>query len=325
MFNLPTIPSSKELIDKAFREGSKTAKIHRSTRAPHDKRMRKSEEQRVEIVGRELEIELRTILKRFPQYEDLSEFHRKLLDIKVDRDRYKHALGAVHWCAKSIAQLRRETMRDMKGRRDASGSMAFLGRAASMVKRISKELDELARIKAILKEFPTVEDIPTAVVSGYPNVGKSTFMRNITGSDVKVASYPFTTQSILIGHTMLGHFKHQVIDSPGLLDRPMDERNEIEMQAVLAIKELADVVIYIIDATQDADAQLSLLEEIREKFDARIVVIVNKIDAVEKDIVDRVVGRLSGYKVYCITANEPAECVKVFRDIWKKEDGHRDD
>jgi len=319
MFNLPTIPSSKELIDKAFKQGSKTAKVLRSTRAPHEKRMRKSEEQRVEIVGKEIEIELRTILKRFPQYDDLSEFHKRLLDIKVDKDRYKHSLGAVNWCARNVSQLRRESLRDMKGRRDSTVSMAFLGRAASMVKRISKDLDELAKIKAILKEFPTIEDIPTAVVSGYPNVGKSTFMRNLTGSDVKVASYPFTTQSILIGHTMLGHMKYQVIDSPGLLDRPMEERNEIELQAVLAIKELADVVIFIIDPTIDAGPQLSLLKDIKEKFETRIVVAVNKIDAAEKEGVESIVRELAGYTVYTISANDKEDCQRVFRDIWKKE------
>jgi nucleolar GTP-binding protein len=216
MFRLPNVPTSDDLIDKAFHQGSKVAKATRSSRKPREKRMRVSEHRRVTVIGGVIESDLLSIVKNFPSYEELPNFHKRLLEIKIDKDVYKQSLGAVHWCLKNVQQLKRETLRDLKGRNDTRPAQDFLGRVASMVKKIRKDLDELIEIKAVLREFPDLEDVPTLVVSGYPNVGKSTFMKSLTGSDVQIAPYPFTTQSILIGHTMRRHQRYQVIDSPGL-------------------------------------------------------------------------------------------------------------
>ncbi|MBN2250500.1 MAG: 50S ribosome-binding GTPase [Candidatus Altiarchaeota archaeon] len=316
MFKLPHVPSAEDLIDKALRKGSKTAKAARSTRAPIVKRMKRSEERRVDTAGRVIESDLRAIVKNFPSYDQLPDFHRRLLDIKIEKDRYKKSLGAVQWCLNNVSALRKETLRDIKIRGDSKQAKAFLGRAASMVKRISKDLEELTGIKRVLKEFPALEDAPTLVICGYPNVGKSTFMRNLTGSDVKIAGYPFTTQSILMGHKKIRYTKYLIIDSPGLLDRPMEERNKIELQAVLAIEELADVILYIIDPFMETGPQLSLLEEIRNKFDLRVYVAINKMDCADEKDVREVTDRLKDCTVYKISAKRKEDCEKVFEDIF---------
>jgi nucleolar GTP-binding protein len=186
-----------------------------------------------------------------------------------------------------------------------------------MVKKISKDLDDLIEIKKILSEFPVIEDLPTMVVCGYPNVGKSTFMRNLTGSEVKIASYPFTTQSILIGHTNIKYQKYQIIDSPGLLDRAMEKRNKIELEAVLAIKELADVILFIVDPNQDVSSQLSLLKEVSSSFEAPVYVAVNKADVTSKERIDEVLKEVSGYRSFSISANNGSDCIQVFQSIFK--------
>ena len=43
--------------------------------------------------------------------------------------------------------------------------------------------------------------------------------------------YAFTTKSLFVGHMDHKYLRWQVIDTPGLLDRPLEERNTIEMQA----------------------------------------------------------------------------------------------
>ncbi len=51
-----------------------------------------------------------------------------------------------------------------------------------------------------------------------------------TRADVDVQPYAFTTKSLFIGHMDYKYLRWQVIDTPGILDRPLEERNTIEMQ-----------------------------------------------------------------------------------------------
>ena len=48
-----------------------------------------------------------------------------------------------------------------------------------------------------------------------------------------VQPYAFTTKSLFVGHTDYKYLRWQVIDTPGILDRPLEERNTIEMQVSL--------------------------------------------------------------------------------------------
>ncbi len=317
-FNLPHVPKADEILDDAFRQGAKEAKVRRSVRAPFKERMRESEEARVKYIGNSIQSDLRKIVKRFPSYDQLSPFHKRLLEIKIDKDNYKKSLGAAQWCLDNVSRLKLDTLNHLKEyRKDTQASREFQGRVSSMVKRIAKDLDELIEIKKILREFPVIEDLPTMVVCGYPNVGKSTFMKNLTGSEVKIASYPFTTQSILIGHTNIKYQKYQIIDSPGLLDRAMEQRNKIELEAVLAIKELADVILFLVDPTQDIEAQVSLLKEVSSSFESPVFVAVNKADVASKDSIDAAQKAAASFPSFCISANNAADCVRVFQSVFK--------
>jgi nucleolar GTP-binding protein len=317
MFNLPYIPTSEELVDKSFRHGSEKAKAKRSTRKPREKRLLRSEEARVKTIGKIIKSDLKAIVKNFPSYDQLPSFYQKLLDIRVDKDRYKKSLGAVQWCINSIERIERESLTNIRRRRDTGFAREFLGRSSSMVAQISGDLDELIDIKKTLRGFPAVEDLPTLVIAGYPNVGKSTFMKNLTGSGVKIASYPFTTKQILIGHRKIKHQRYQIIDSPGILDRSMEKRNQIELQAILAISELADRILFLIDPSQEIEAQINLLKEIEKGFKIPITVAINKKDMVDKEALEKLNVRLKLPSDRVISAKDIDECVAVFEDIMK--------
>ena len=47
---------------------------------------------------------------------------------------------------------------------------------------------------------------------------------------MEVQPYAFTTKSLYVGHMDYRYLRWQVIDTPGILDRPLEERNTIEMQ-----------------------------------------------------------------------------------------------
>ena len=315
MFDLPYVPSAKDLVDVSFGQGRKMARdVRGQKRKNKELKILASEERRVNIIGRNIEGQLKSIIERFPSYEQLPEFYQKLLDLKIEKNRYKRSLGAVNWCSGKVKQLRERTLRDMRSSRDKELSKKFLGRVSSMIQRISGDLDTLIEIKIMLDSFPVIKDEPTLVVAGYPNAGKSTFVKNLTGSNIKIAEYPFTTQSIMIGKIKVRYTQYQIIDTPGLLDRPMSKRNKVELEAVLALQFLSNVILFLIDPMGDVEEQLGLLAEVSENFKTKIFVGINKMDIASAPVVEGLSGRLSGvYEVMTLSANNPEECAVVFR------------
>jgi nucleolar GTP-binding protein len=322
MCRLPYVPTAQELIDKSFRIGAKSAKSFRSSKKPKRKEIRLliAEERRVQAISKIICSDLKAIIKNFPSYEKLPKFYQKLLDIKVEKDKYKKSLGALQWCKKEVNKLAKRILKEIRKNKDPSLSREFLGRIASIIKQISPELENLIEIKKILREFPTIENLPTLVIAGYPNVGKSTFMRSLTGSKVKIESYPFTTQKILIGHKNFHYQKYQIIDTPGLLDRKIEKRNKSELQAILAIQELADKILFIFDPTQEIKAQEFLFNEIKEYFEkTEIFVVINKKDIIiaERGKIEEIKGKLKSFFPIEISAKSEEDCEEIFMRIFE--------
>ncbi|MFB6130469.1 MAG: NOG1 family protein, partial [Salinigranum sp.] len=144
-------------------------------------------------------------------------------------------------------------------------------RMADVVEEIEDDLLRVGEARDALKDLPDVRpEEPAIVVAGYPNVGKSSFVNAVTRARNEIASYPFTTKGVGIGHFERDRIRYQIIDTPGLLDRPEEERNDIERQAVSALTHLADAVLFIVDASGDCgyplEAQLELREEVVRRF-----------------------------------------------------------
>ena len=313
MFKLPYIPTAQSLIDKTFGKGSLEAKKKRSTspHVPKEVRSKRGEEERIKTISNIVLSELKAIIKQFPSYDRLPLFYQELLDVRIDKNKYKKSLGAVQWCVNNIEDLRKKSYCGIKYSKKEENakiskiSHGFMGRSASFIKQISRDLDNLIEIKGILRNFPEIQEQPTLVVAGFPNVGKSTFLRTLTGSKVKIAAYPFTTQEIYIGHIKPKYLKYQIIDTPGLLDRPMKNRNKVELQAILAMKHLADVLLFIIDSTGNLDEQFSLLSEINKEFSGPpIIVTINKIDLIDEKELDEIENKLNENKLNENNLNE---------------------
>ncbi len=87
--------------------------------------------------------------------------------------------------------------------------------------------------------------------------------------------------------------KIQIIDTPGLLDRPILDMNEIELNAMVALEHLADAIFFIIDVSETCgfsiESQFNLSYEIKRIFDVPMVYLFNKIDIadVNKDTNDK--------------------------------------
>ena len=161
---------------------------------------------------------------------------------------------------------------------------AALGRMAGIVKRQKDPLAYLEQVRQHLARLPSIEvNTRTLILAGYPNVGKSSFMNKITRADVDVQPYAFTTKSLFVGHMDYKYLRWQVIDTPGILDHPLEEMNTIEMQSVTALAHLRACVLYFMDLSGECgysvSQQVQLFNNIRPLFANKPVFLaINKID-----------------------------------------------
>ncbi|MBZ9570306.1 NOG1 family protein [Methanobrevibacter sp. TMH8] len=283
---IPTIPTPDELLDKGFRRGKKAADLARTSKIPKRLKGKRIEETRVITACQVIKDRLKMIIDRVPDIETLPEFYQDYIDITVGVDDMKKALGALNWAYGILTQLEKDyagRIRRAPSEKASSLQKQAYGRIASVVNKIKKDLDFLDFAKANLRNMPTIDfEATTIVIAGFPNVGKSTLLRQITDATPEVANYPFTTKGIQIGHLERNWKKIQIIDTPGLLDRPILDMNEIELNAMVALEHLADAIFFIIDVSETCgftiDAQYNLSEEINRIFDVPMVYLFNKID-----------------------------------------------
>ena len=274
---ISTVPKGDELIDKAF---------SRANRAGRGKTIKvAAERSRVKTASNILSDNLKNIVRRFPNFDELPKFYLNLTDVIVGVESLKMSLASVQWAGEKIHKLSYEYISRIgdKNTKDPTivRKQAF-GRMASIIREIDSDLEFLGEARNKLRKLPTVSDLPTIVVSGFPNVGKSSFMSTVSSAKPKIDTYPFTTKGVSVGLIFKDNDRYQIIDTPGLFDRPLSKRNKIELQAILALKYLGDVILFIIDPTETCgytlEEQLSLKDELKNEFDIPMLIVANKDD-----------------------------------------------
>jgi len=232
---------------------------------------------------------LAKILEEFPRVDDVHPFYADLMNVLYDKDHYKLALGQVNMARNLIDRIARDYVKLLKYGdslyRCKALKRAALGRMCTLMRKQGASLAYLEQVRQHLARLPSIDpSTRTLLVCGYPNVGKSSFMNVVTRADVEVQPYAFTTRSLFVGHTDYGYLRWQVIDTPGILDRPLEERNTIEMQSITALAHLRCCVLYIVDISETCGysiaQQAALFESIKPLFANKpLVVAFNKTDA----------------------------------------------
>ncbi|HWQ16697.1 MAG TPA: GTPase [Sulfolobales archaeon] len=187
----------------------------------------------------------------------------------------------------------------------------YVGRVLSTVRRGLRGIELLRKAVEEVSRSPCIsEEAINIVVCGMPQVGKSTLVSRISTAKPETSPFPFTTKRVIMGHLEIEGRRIAIIDTPGILDRPLEDMNEIEMKAVAAIKNLADLALFLIDPRRGAyyslAEQLRVLRSVTSLLGmGRIVVLINKVDAASKEEIGEVLEILksNGYeKIYLISA-----------------------
>jgi len=334
------VPNSQELLDIAFSRAMKSS-AQVSKNAPILLKAKKKEFKRIKVAIEELVERILKIIKRVPIIDDLPDFYKELASLLVDVDELRLTLGKLNGILPILSKLEREhskKLSQIEAPKDADRiRRAVFGRVSSIIRKQNKNLEYLNSVRGRLKEIPSIDDtLHCIVVAGYPNVGKSSFVKQIsTNKKIEVQEYPFTTKKLIMGHfdieRRFDKIKLQFIDTPGILDCPMSKRNNIELQAILALRLISDLIFFMFDPTPacgySIDSQLDLFYEVKNNFtkerEIQIVIIFNKMDLASSEEIRYLREKLNlTEKDYFLINALSGENLESLRDfITKRYDG----
>ena len=268
---IPTIATADELIDRALRRASRVEESVRNT----DYRARLTAVRKIHSVADNIANPLHSYVKVFPSFDTIHPFDRSIIDLTVGVDKLRKALGAADWARKEVLMIGTKYVPKARARKSAENTMKIMSEAytkmTNVIRQISKHLDFLISARSIFRNLPNVNtEQPIAVFAGAPNVGKSSLIGAISTGKPEVKSYPFTTKGVSLGHIKAKYDIIQVMDTPGLLDRPDLDRNDMEKQGIAALDHLEPVIVFLTDLSGTSgysiDTQKALHTELKNRY-----------------------------------------------------------
>ena len=281
------IPRADKLFLMAKNNVMKTSIRGTSESVPLLRRIRKKEATRIELLSKELRSRLFRIVEEFPRLEAeaITGFYVEILDLSFNLDKIRKTLGSFSGAADVIWKIKREYLGDAWHANSTieakSLRRAAFGRMNSVITKLDARLEFLETVRSRMRVMPGIDlDQPTICIAGYPNVGKSSLVNTVTAATPEIGAYPFTTKEVTLGHLKIpiyastnsdrpiNYISAQIVDTPGILDRTLEERNEIELRAIAALKTLATAILFIFDFTQvnSIISQKNLFNQISQTF-----------------------------------------------------------
>ena len=289
-------------LDLAFRRAREKGKKLRSAKLKGS-RIEKSnyiEFMKMQSISDTIVYRMQSIIESFPSLDELPEFYNELVRLSIDYAQFKKSLGAVNW----LGQRAKNMLKIYKSKLDKNKQFErinplkteFLGRISSMIKQVKGDFIFLENARKTMKVFPTIKtSLKTVSIAGFPNVGKTTILFKLSGSEAEINSYPFTTKGINVAYIGKGKERIQLLDTPGTLDR-FEKMNKIEKVAYLAIKHCSNMIVYVFDPTEEypMDKQIKLYDRLKKDFGKKLFVYISKVDLADKIQVDELKKKYNG-------------------------------
>ncbi|CAJ0940529.1 unnamed protein product [Ranitomeya imitator] len=282
---ITVVPTAKDFIDLTL---SKTQRKTPTVVHKHYQinRIRHFYMRKVKFTQQNYHDRLSQILTDFPKLDDVHPFYADLMNVLYDKDHYKLALGQINIAKNLVDNVAKDYVRLMKYGdslyRCKQLKRAALGRMCTIIKRQKQSLEYLEQVRQHLSRLPSIDpNTRTLLLSAATQMSGNP--ASSIRADVEVQPYAFTTKSLFVGHMDYKYLRWQVVDTPGILDHPLEDRNTIEMQAITALAHLRAAVLYVMDVSEQCghtiEQQLELFSNIRPLFSNKpLIIVLNKCD-----------------------------------------------
>ncbi|KAH9623430.1 hypothetical protein KSS87_003384 [Heliosperma pusillum] len=270
---LPMVMPSADILGSALRK----AKMVSPTKgiANIAKRERNRGAKQLDALMKELAVPLRIYTENFPDKRYLHPYERSLVELTLGDGFYEEVLWKVNNLRKKVTSVAKERAALCAKSLTKKEAEERLNEGIKCVEetfnREKNAVDSLLDIAKALRAMPVVDlETPTLCLVGAPNVGKSSLVRVLSTGRPEICNYPFTTRGILMGHITVDYQRFQVTDTPGLLKRSDEARNNLEKLTLAVLSHLPTAVVYVHDLTGEcgtsASDQFVTYSEVRERF-----------------------------------------------------------
>ncbi len=120
----------------------------------------------------------------------------------------------------------------------------YLGMLRAKIAKIRRDIESTSR-KSGTGYSIRKSGNATVVFAGFPNAGKSSLLKALTGVDSRVADYAFTTLDVIPGMLEYNGAKIQMLDLPGLIQGAHVGRGG--SMKIISVIRIADLVLFVID------------------------------------------------------------------------------
>ena len=155
------------------------------------------------------------------------------------------------------------------------------------IRTIEREIDQVRRRRAQLRQRRQKRSVPTVALVGYTNAGKTTLLNRLTQQRAVTSDALFVTLDPLLRRVRLPDRRELLIsDTVGFIDR-LPHALIAAFRATIEEVGEADLALHVIDAAgADRDRQIDAVRRVLEQVgatDAPVLNVYNKADALTMD------------------------------------------
>jgi GTPase len=164
-------------------------------------------------------------------------------------------------------------------------------RINSRIAKLRRQLAELSTTRATQRQERVRHEVPSVVLAGYTNAGKSSLLNRLTGAGVLVEDALFATLDPTVRRSQTPDGREYTLaDTVGFV-RHLPHQLVEAFRSTLEEVADSDLILHVVDGSDaDPEGQIAAVREVLGEIDAQHVpelLVVNKVDTADEDTLTR--------------------------------------